>query len=143
MTDAHKSSDERSYAIEVEDEVRRRLEFATQGLRRELSEQKRINEFLEFKLAVAEWAVAGVLARNLRLNVRLDPAVMDQAQNMLDVAERMGATAGHQFLRGAELNFKLHADMAQLKSEVPPHTSYRHTAEEGVPHPIFWPRPFK
>lgn len=127
-----------------EEECRKRIESATADLRRELEQAAKTIRSLDLRAAIAEWAVAGVLSRNLRLNVSAG-AQLQAEQNAVDLARALGANAGHQFLHAAELAFKEHAEHSRLMAEVPPHTNYLHSSidDEFSASRAFWPRPFK
>src|SRR5689334_23984243 len=75
MTSRSDSSQSQTHvsASDIEREVQRRLEFATERYKREISDLRETIKVLEFRAAVAEWAVSGVLARNLSLRVAIDP----------------------------------------------------------------------
>lgn len=127
----------------TEEECRRRIEVATAELRRELEQAAKTIRSLDLRAAIAEWAVAGVLSRNLRLNMAVSGTQLDQQrQGAMDLAHAMGCNAGDQFLHAAELAFKEHAEHSRLMAECPPHIHYRHESAEFTEGRIFWPRPF-
>jgi hypothetical protein len=68
------------------------------------------NEYLSFKREVAEWAVYGVINKNLKIS--LDPDVLYQTG--YNISYEMGKISGKQFLHESELAFKQHAEMNEL-----------------------------
>ena len=123
----------------TEAEYNERLAFMTTSLREDLAKASEKIRELEFRSCIAEWAVAGVLSRNLQLVF----ATSDQRQQSVDSASAIGRNAGIQFLRLAELEFKDHAKHAELMRKIPPHEIYSHTSEKFATDRCYWPRPFK
>lgn len=107
-----------------------------------IAKQERQLREARFKLAVAEWALSGLMSRNLHLNVGVSEIDLEQARNKDSVVRNIGACAGHQFFQAAELAFKDHAEMSRLKAAVPPSQYYQHVATSEIPQSYTWPRPF-
>lgn len=95
-----------------------------------------------FKLAVAEWALSGLMSRNLRLSVGVSEIDLEQARNRDQLLRHLGASAGHQFFQAAELAFKDHAEMYRIKVQATSKDPYRQHIASEVPHSYTWPRPF-
>lgn len=125
----------------TEDDFNYWLNLRTQALREDLAKAHKALREASFRAAIAEWAVAGVISRQLSLRVSLDNS---QAQNALDMARAIGGNAGHQFLHAAELAFKDHAEMSTLKMKTPPHVHVQHVSGRVEDTPFYnWPRPYK
>lgn len=95
-----------------------------------------------FKLAVAEWALSGLMSRNLSLRVGVSEIDLEQARNRDQLLRHLGASAGHQFFQAAELAFKDHAEMYRIKVQATSKDPYRQHIASEVPHSYTWPRPF-
>jgi extradiol dioxygenase family protein len=116
------------------------LEQRTKDLREQITRLDAELKAAQFGRAVAEWAVAGVMSRQLSLRVAVDHT---QQQNLLDMARALGANAGNQFLHAAELAFKDHAEFASLKMQCPPHVRFEHVSGRVDAGKYNWPRPYK
>lgn len=108
------------------------LQMQIAGLEKQLMEA-------EFKRAVAEWAVAGVLSRQLHLNVEIATA-----SDPLELAKHVGRNAGYQFVHAAELQFKDHAELARLKNTTNNYYDFaiHNSAPDALPTKSYWPKPF-
>lgn len=83
---------------------------------REMQEERERTKAAEFDATVARWAVQGLLARNLRL--MLPDFAQIKGNQILDVAEHLGKRCAHDFLHGAELAFRAHAEFARAKHHI-------------------------
>ena len=121
----------------TEEECRRRIDSATKHLHDQIDILIEARDEAEFRAAVAEWAVAGVAALNVRIAVP-NAAVM---QAGADLGRAVGSNAGAELLHRAGLAFKEHAEHYRLMKESPPHRDY--TAPSAtLPNRAYWPRPF-
>jgi hypothetical protein len=121
----------------TEEECRRRIDNATYELRRRIEVLIDERDELAFRAAIAEWAVAGVAAFNVRIAVHGNEVM--QAGG--DMARAVGIRAGAELLCRAGAAFTQHAEHARLMREAPPHKRY--IASPGKrPDPHDWPRPF-
>lgn len=107
-----------------------------------IAKQERQLREARFKLAVAEWALSGLMSRNLHLNVGVSEIDLEQARNKDSVVRNIGACAGHKFFQVAELAFKDHAEMYRIKAQATFKDEYRQHIASEVPDSYTWPRPF-
>jgi hypothetical protein len=117
----------------VEKEVAIRVARETEKLREELHAQG-------LDLAIARWAIAGILSRNLHMNINVDPTLADDIPLLMRL---IGASAGESFLYNAELQFKQHAEHAEVLANArqknwTPHIS---TDSKFECSRAYWPKP--
>lgn len=129
--------------VYTEDEFNYWLEQRTRSLREDLARANEALREAKFQAAVAEWAVAGVISRQLSLRVSMSET--EQAtQRAVDLARAVGANAGAELLHRAELAFKDHAEFSSLKMQCPPHVRFNHVSGRVDESPSYnWPRPYK
>lgn len=121
----------------TEEECRRRIDRATKDLRERIDALIDERDAAEFRAAVAEWAVAGVAAFNVRTSISNATAM----QAGIDLGQEIGRNAGAQLLHNAGLAFKEHAEHCRLMRELPPHRDYI-APSVALPSRHYWPRPF-
>lgn len=140
MTDKNSLTPE---TVLTEAEHKRILAIVTADLRKDLDRANEKLRDMELRACIAEWAVAGILSRNLYVKVAMSD--QDQRQRAVDIARDVGGNAGMQFLHAAELAFKEHAKHSELMTKIPPHEFYSHVAvpEQFKSGRSNWPRPFK
>lgn len=124
----------------TEDECARRISAAVGDLnRRNQALQNQLKE-AEYRVALAEWAVAGVISRNLHLNIDISPQMLTGADPAA-LTMHIGRTAGREFLHAAELEFKMHAEYAKLQQRVMGEYAGEFLTPSAIPDRP-WPRPF-
>jgi hypothetical protein len=139
MSAEQEVTNERVY---TETEFNYRLEQRTKELRQDLEKAHEALREAKFRAAVAEWAVAGVISRQLSLRVAISEN--SQAQQAVDLARAVGGNAGAELLHRAELAFKDHAEFSALKMQCPPHVRFQHASGRVEETPFYnWPRPYK
>lgn len=122
-----------------DNEVRKRVSRETERMQKDVAEIEARGRKLELDLAIAQWAIAGILSRKLdvRIICNLDPDI-----NALRIAKAVGDEAAHEFIRQAGLAFKDHARYTELLLNVnrnwAPHIST--DREFGVSRK-HWPKP--
>lgn len=121
-------------------EHERILAFVTSELRRDLERAEEKLNAMELRACIAEWAVAGLMSRDLRLQVTMSEPQLNEA---IDAARYIGDRAGSKFLHAAELAFKEHARHAELMSKMPPYANYEHISGKFTAGKSCWPRPYK
>lgn len=124
----------------IEREVNIRVAAATERFTKKLNDASAELRSTEFNLAIARWAIAGILSRNLHVSVNLDASQVDDPERMADI---VGRSAGQEFLHAAELHFNQHAEHAKLlddsRHKWVPHTSTELRTFAG--HRAYWPKP--
>lgn len=130
---------------EVEERIGRALELARAEWAKDFNRLQEMYKQAEFRAAVAEWAVAGLMARDLRLSFQIGNAALEQKlNNVFDMAGAMGKQAGREFLNRAELAFKDHAQLSELRLRL----NREHNWHTVMPADAFdvskvcWPRPY-
>jgi hypothetical protein len=135
------TNEQRTY---TEEEFNHWLEVHTRDLRQENEKLRADLTQAKFHAAVAEWAVAGVLTRNVSLNLAVNGTTLDQQrQDAVTLAKALGMKAGAEFLHRAELAFLKHAEYSSLMMQCPPHVRFSHNSGGPEVTPFYsWPRPF-
>lgn len=127
-------------AEQIEDEVRVRVACQLDALTKEAERIRAQQQATELDLAIARWAIAGILSRNLHIQIQLDTT---QLADQVAAVRIAGKAAGAQFFHEAELHFKDHARLAELLAyrfsrEQPVHISTNREFEVSRKH---WPKP--
>lgn len=123
----------------LEREVANRVARETELLRKDAEASRAALRAQELDLAIARWAIAGILSRNLHLRVELD---LSQSTDPVHLATLVGHAAGAEFIHEAGIQFRQHAEYAALldasRKNWTPHIS---TEREFEAHRAFWPKP--
>lgn len=123
----------------IEDEVRIRVARELDSLNKEAERIRAKQAATELDLAIARWAIAGILSRNLHTSVTVDPT---QAADIPQMMRLIGESAGESFVYHAELQFKQHAEHSELLARTnkawQPHISTERGFETQRAH---WPKP--
>lgn len=124
-----------------ENEVRKRVNREIEVMQKAVAATEERGRKLELDLAIAQWAIAGILSRNLHIQIQLDGT---QLADQVAVVRIAGKAAGDQFLHQAGLAFQDHARYAELKYKLTapiawvPHISTDREFEVSRKH---WPKP--
>ncbi len=127
-------------SVMTEEECLRRIKAATESRDREIRGLEDALKKAEFRAAIAEWAVAGVVGYNFRMVM---PDYEQRMQSLLDAADHAGRRAGAEFLHRAGLEFTQHAKMSEMLATV----NFRETGHmvydvHAIPDRSTWPLPF-
>lgn len=129
----------------TQEDCAKRIEWAMRDLRRDMAELQVKLRQAEYRATIAEWAVAGVISRGINIKFSLHPGALSAARDLHEISRRIGMEAGAYFLNKAELAFRDHAELTQLRMQSPPHRHLQHTSSEPgprLPYRECWPRPF-
>jgi hypothetical protein len=138
MSDNNSSEKLRTF---TEKELSALIAQATFDLRKDVDTLQEKLRASELRACIAEWAVAGVLSRNLFVQVS-EHGNMTPSE-AITYARHVGGNAGQEFLHAAELHFKDHARHSELMSRMPPYMDYNHRSEKFAVGQSNWPRPYK
>ncbi len=124
----------------TEEECLRRITDARASDRRHINELNKALKKAEFRAAIAEWAVAGVIGYNLRMVL---PDYEKRLQSLMDAADYAGKRAGAEFLHRAGLAFTQHAKMSEMLASI----NFRESGHmvydvHEIPSRESWPLPF-
>jgi hypothetical protein len=124
----------------IEAEVLRRLAVITAGYTARIDDLQKLLEEISYGRAVAEWALAGVLSRNLHLKLSVDTT---QAQERDRLIAHLARNAGQEFLHAAKLEFTQHAEHAELQHRhYQDYSAHISNDPNRRPQDQYWPRPY-
>ena len=95
----------------------------------------------QFRAAVAEWAVAGVVSERVQIRQTVTSQELRGTPDPLDIARYAGRYAGAALLERSRLAFKDHAQLYELMKQRDPMLGPPKLADE-LPPIDTWPRPF-
>jgi hypothetical protein len=125
----------------TEEECERRIKLALRDHEHAMREMHEKLLAAEFRAAVAEWAVAGIAGQGVRIQIDREELLTNKG---IDLAHYLGRSTAAQMLNAAELAFRDHAALWELRARVPPYAvTYRSAGDPKPPPKESWPLPYK
>lgn len=125
---------------DIEAEIERRLKLALRDHEQAIAEIRRQLLAAEFRAAVAEWAVAGIVGQGVHLRVDTHEV---KENRLLDLAHNLSRSTAASMLKMAELAFRDHAALWALRAKVSPTVQYRDAGDPKPPPKESWPLPYR
>lgn len=130
-----------STSEDIEKEVIRRVALIVKDIQQELDDMRDKYVAADFRASVAEWAVAGVMSRNVRFCVA--PEELADKSRLYDLSQHFARQAAAMLLHDADLAFRQHSELWELKARAGSLTvRYRDPMATTPPPKESWPKPF-